>query len=190
VTSIVRERLAFSEDTHARKTPTRQARAGSGARASMKPSPKHGAVVRPAPGDGAHCGGGPPQANSCVLASRSVSCARVSMSAIRPFVRALSTHRRSADLTGVGSVRRRLVGMGEVSDATVSLCALCSGAVAVAAVSLTAADVRRRSALHSFTRTMPHRTVPHPTVPRPAVPPPTVLPPDRRHRLRPSPHLP
>lgn len=123
-----------------------------------------------------------------------------SMSAIRPFTPGLSTHRCSADLTGVGSVRRRLVGMGEVSDATVSLCALCSGAVAVSAVSLTAADVRRRSALHCFTRTMPrrtmphrtmpHRTVPDPIVPPPAVPLPDVPPPEVRHRLRPSPHLP
>jgi hypothetical protein len=190
VTSIVREALAFSEDTHARKTPTRQARAGSGARASLKrrhetrrrcaPSTSRRRALRRWPASGKFVRPGVAPRQLCTG----------SMSAIRPFIPDLSTHGGSADLTGVGSVRRRLVGMGEVSDATVSLCALCSGAVAAAAVSLTAADVRRRSALHCFTRTMPHRTVPHPTVPHRTVPHPTVPPPDRRHRLRPSPHLP
>jgi len=57
------------------------------------------------------------------------------MSAIRPFF----VHYRRRDARPICSKRDgRLVGMGEVSDATVSLCALCSGAVAVAAVSLTA----------------------------------------------------
>jgi hypothetical protein len=63
--------------------------------------------------------------------------------------------------------------MGEVSDPTVSLCALCSGAVAAVAVSLTAADVRARPALHWIAQdgiaqtsiAQPVLTVSEPTLP-------------------------
>jgi hypothetical protein len=48
------------------------------------------------------------------------------------FIYHLSSHAPSADLF--------LVGMGEVPNVTVSLCALCSGAFTARAVSLTATD--------------------------------------------------
>jgi hypothetical protein len=120
------------------------------------------------PANGAHCSGAPHRANSGIPGRRTGQLCTGSMSAIRPFVRALSAQRCSADLlTEAGSARGRLVGMGEVSDATVSLCALCSGAVAGAAVSLTAPDVRRRSALkprpdHASSRPCLVQTMPRP----------------------------
>lgn len=105
------------------------------------------------------------------------------------FFSALSAHGGSADLlTGSEAENpkgRKAVGVGEVPDATVSLCAYCSGAFAVVEVSLTAADVRVRS---GSTAMLP-----------PKMPPPVMLRPELPARVNeqpvfrrpcPSPHLP